>query len=70
MENVIALTFPGDEMGPDRLRDAADGTELQDRRGRRMIWSDEKTGDWASRIRAHWQGVADAAANIEKGQGA
>ena len=59
---LVALTFPGNDLGPDALLAAPDGARLKDRRGRRLIWDDIHTDGWATRIRDHWRAVDDATA--------
>lgn len=49
-----AVTFPGFEVKFEELTALADGDEVVDRKGRRLVWSQKYIGDLKGRILAYW----------------
>jgi hypothetical protein len=51
---LVAVTFPGVTFKGEDLARLADGAELRDRRGRRLIWTDRALGGIRQLIRDHY----------------
>lgn len=55
-EGLVAVTFPGVNFKGEDLAQLAEGAEITDRRGRRLIWTDRAVGGMRAMIRAQYAG--------------
>jgi hypothetical protein len=53
---LVAVTFPGLNFKGDDLARLPEGTEITDRRGRRLVWTDRAMGGMRALIRRHYAG--------------
>jgi hypothetical protein len=53
-DQLIAVTLPGVDVKGDALLALADGAEIVDGKGRRLIWSDRMLGPVKARLIAHY----------------
>jgi hypothetical protein len=56
---LVAVTFPGVNFKGEDLARLAEGAEITDRRGRRLIWTDRAVGALRGVIRAQYAGDAE-----------
>lgn len=61
-EGLIALTLPGVEVKGEALLALADGAEIVDRKGRRLIWSEAALGPVKARLIAYYTSLEQSGA--------